>query len=526
MGIQEDVSKFDLHFINKELYSKSLHEFCKAAWNIVEPGRKFYNNWHLEAICEHLEAVSRGEIRNLLINIPPRAMKSLIVSVFWPAWEWITRPNTRWLCSSYAHSLAMRDSLKCRRVVESSWYSSYFGDSFHLAPDQNEKSRFENNQTGYRIATSVGGSGTGEGADRLVCDDPHKVMEAYSKTQRDATITWWDEEMSTRGNDPATFSKVIIMQRIHDNDLSGHVLERGEYEHLCIPMEYTTRRFVFVKNDAGGSSKEEVEVSSLETSLGWKDPRKEEGELLWPDRMPLKYVTGLKKELGTRAASGQLQQDPTPDKAGLVQRDWWRFWKVLPDRFDWTVLSWDFAFKKTEDTDYVVGQLWGRVGAYYYLIDQVRDRMGFNETLQAMITMNAKWSNINGGLGGVNENLVEEKANGSAIIDTLKASISGLIAYNPEESKYARAAAASPSIESGNVFIPDPSLAPWVHNYIEEWASFPKGSNDDQVDSTSQVIKRFKNNVNNWEEYANSLNSGKQVSQVSEALVQMLWGHS
>jgi hypothetical protein len=217
---------------------RSLREYIRMAWHVVEPSTPYVHGWHIDAMCEHLEAVTAGEIRNLLITVPPRHMKSLTVSVFWPTWEWLTHPERRWLFSSYALSLAIRDSLKCRRLILSPWYQRHFGHVYALTDDQNAKLRFENDKTGYRLSTSVGGAATGEGGDRLVCDDPHNVREADSDVIRAATLVWWDETMSTRLNDPATGARVIIGQRVHENDLAGHVLEQGGYEHLCLRCEY------------------------------------------------------------------------------------------------------------------------------------------------------------------------------------------------------------------------------------------------------------------------------------------------
>ena len=174
----------------------------------------------------------------MLINVPPRHMKSLLVSVLWPAWEWIQHPERRWLFSSYAASLSIRDSMKCRTLIESPWYQSFWGDRFALSSDQNTKTRFDNNRSGYRIATSVGGAATGEGGDRIVCDDPHNVQEAESDSIRKTTTDWFDVVMSTRVNDPRTAAKVVVMQRCHQRDLSGHLLAQGGWDHLCLPAEY------------------------------------------------------------------------------------------------------------------------------------------------------------------------------------------------------------------------------------------------------------------------------------------------
>src|SRR6266567_3010869 len=228
--------------IDRELAGRHLGEFIRQAWAVVEPATPFVPGWHIDAIVEHLEAVSYGQIRNLLINVPPRHMKSLLVSVFWPAWEWLRWPERRWLYSSYAATLSIRDSVKCRRLLESPWYQERWGNVFALTSDQNTKGRFDNSRSGYRLATSVGGAATGEGGDRIVCDDPHNVQEAESDSIRKSTLDWWDVVMSTRVNDPKTAVKVVVMHRCHQQDLSGHLLEQGDWEHLCLPAEYESSR--------------------------------------------------------------------------------------------------------------------------------------------------------------------------------------------------------------------------------------------------------------------------------------------
>src|SRR5271155_3700297 len=293
--------------IEREAATRSLREFVHQAWHVVEPATPFVPGWHIDAIVDHLEAVTRGQLRNLLINVPPRHMKSLLVSVFWPAWEWIKHPERRWLYSSYAASLSIRDSVKCRRLIESPWYRSRWGHVFSLTGDQNAKMRFDNNRSGYRLSTSVGGSVTGEGGDRIVCDDPHKVDEVHSDTVRKAALDWWDVAMSTRVNDPKTSAKVVVMQRCHQQDLSGHLLEQGGWDHLCLPAEY--------------------EGPVRLTSIGFVDPRTERGELLWKERFGPREIADLKRSLGSYAAAGQLQQRPSPAEGGLLKRHWFRFWQ-------------------------------------------------------------------------------------------------------------------------------------------------------------------------------------------------------
>jgi predicted phage terminase large subunit-like protein len=457
--------------VKAERERRSLSEYIRQAWRVVEPSTDYVSGWHIDAIAEHLEAVRRREIRNLLINMPPRHMKSLAVSVFWPTWEWITNPERRWLFASYAQTLSTRDSLKCRRIIESPWYQRNWGHVYQLTSDQNAKTRFDNDKTGYRIATSVGGSATGEGGDYLVIDDPHNVQEAPSQLIREATLRWWDEVMSTRLNNPKTGGKVIVMQRVHQSDLAGHILEQGGWEHLCLPAEY--------------------EGSKYFTSIGWQDPRQAQGELLWPERFGQTEIDSLKTSLGSYAAAGQLQQRPSPAEGGIIKRGWWQFYRDLPADFDEIIQSWDMAFKDLRSSDYVVGQVWGRKGANKYLLDMVRDRIDFPATVQAVRTLSAKWPAAYG-------KLVEDKANGTAVIATLKNEISGLISVEPQGGKEARAAAVSPQIEAGNVYLPDPTLAPWVHDFVEECAAFPNGAHDDMVDSMSQALLRFQLGTGVW----------------------------
>jgi hypothetical protein len=293
--------------IDAERAVRSLQEFVRQAWIIVEPSTPFVPGFHIDAIIKHIEAVTREQIRNLLINVPPRHMKSLLVSVFWPAWEWIAHPEHRWLYGSYAASLSIRDSVKFRRLIESPWYQSRWGDRFDLSSDQNTKVRVDNSRSGYRIATSVGGSATGEGGDRIVCDDPHNVQEVESDTVRKGTLDWFDIVMSTRVNDPKTSATVVVMQRCHQQDLSGHLLEQGGWEHLCLPAEY--------------------EGPTRATSIGFSDPRTAIGELLWNERFGPQEIADLKRKLGSYAAAGQLQQRPSPLGGGIFKRHWWRYWQ-------------------------------------------------------------------------------------------------------------------------------------------------------------------------------------------------------
>jgi predicted phage terminase large subunit-like protein len=470
-----------------ELARRSLRDFIALAWHVVEPARPLIDAWHLHAIADHLQAVSEGHIRHLLINVPPGHGKSLLVNVLFPAWLWIRdEQSAQWrgLFSSYDSGLAIRDSVRCRTLIDSEWYREMFRPAWSLSESQNEKSYFENTRSGFRMSLSVGGRGTGFRGDAIVVDDPLNASDQHSEIVRSKVKFWWDQVMSSRLNNLETGSKIIIMQRLHEDDLAGHVLAQGTYEHLCLPSEY----------DPGRRSV---------TSIGWSDPRTEEGELLFPELFPPGVIEQVKKDLGAAGYAGQHQQRPSPAEGGVLQRHWWRYWKPrglvllpvrvrlpdgseceihavdLPESFDTVIQSWDCTFKDRNTSDFVVGQVLARKGAGRYLLDQVRGRMDMPCTAQAIRALSARYPDAGA-------KLVEDKANGPAVIQSLKHEITGLIEVNPEGGKMSRAAAVSPEAEAGNWYLPHPAVAPWVAGFIEECASFPNGAHDDQVDAWSQ----------------------------------------
>ncbi len=462
--------------IDAELARRSFKVFVQQAWPIVEPAAALIWGPHMDALCDHLQAVAEGRIHNLLINIPPGHSKSLVVAVLWPAWIWARRPEWRGLFSSYAGDLAIRDSVKCRALVEDEWYRGSFMRGWDLSSDQNVKSYFQNTRMGFRAALSVGGKTTGFRGDAVVVDDPLNAVDAHSKASRDAAIRWFDQAMGNRLNDLRKGVRVVIMQRLHQEDLSGHLLEAGGWDHLCLPSEFDPRR-------------------RCATNIGWKDWREQPGELLFPELFPADVVAAEKRRLGALGFAGQHQQRPSPAEGNLFRRSWWRRWhraeefvpegvesRLLPEKFDDMLISVDCAFKDTSTSDFVAMGVWGRSGPDRFLLDQVRARMGFSETVKALLGLIGKHPRARA-------RLIEDKANGSAVIDVLRRRVTGLIAVNPEGGKESRAAAVSPEVESGNVFIP--LHADWVSDFVEEHASFPTGANDDQVDQTTQALLRF-----------------------------------
>ncbi len=283
-------------------YESSLYDYVQAAWPYIESA-PFVDNWHIGCLSEHLQAVTTGQIKNLLINIPPGCSKSLMCCVFWPTWEWCRDPSVRFFFASYDQQLATRDSVKCRALMGTSFYRGLWPDKVQFKRDQDQKTYYETIEGGYRLATSIGGHGTGEHPDRIVADDPHNVKRAESETDRQNVIDWWDLTMPTRGLSRDA-RRVVIMQRLHHRDLSGHILSsKASFVHLCLPMRYEPRRMAM-------------------TPLGWTDPRREEGELLTPIQFPEDKVAGLEKSLGAYGTAGQLQQRPQPRSGGLFKPQW------------------------------------------------------------------------------------------------------------------------------------------------------------------------------------------------------------
>ena len=457
-----------------------LRLFVEHAWPILDPATPFVGGWYTDAVCEHLSAVTRGELRDLIILLPPRLGKSKLVAVYWPCWEWgpANLPHTRWLFNTYALALTLRDSGYRRQVMESAWYKRRWSARFTLGQERfrpDTASKYENDQTGFHLATSVGGSNTGEGGHRIVCDDGLSAQDAYSEAARENVIRWWTVVMPSRRND-ATSARVIVQQRLHERDLAGFLMaEEGGYTVLSLPNEYDPKRPCVTR--------------------WFRDPRTEAGELLCPARLSRAQTEELKSPvlgLGEYDYAQQYQQLTVPPEGGILKEKWWRYWVPathplvgkpdefgrpilpLPRTFQQRIQTWDMSFKKTATGSYVCGLAWGRRQTNAFLLTMFRERVGFVDTVTAVEDMARDFPSQ-----GI---YVEGKANGPAVIDSLRLKIPGLVESDVEQSKEARAHAASPHVQAGNYVLPHPSIHPWTTTIRLETRAFPNAAHDDIVD--------------------------------------------
>jgi predicted phage terminase large subunit-like protein len=431
-------------------------------------------NWHHQKLCEYLERWAFGDIDRLMVFMPPRNGKSELVSRRLPAFIFGHEPDASIIATSYGSDLASRMNRDVQRIIDSPSYHAIFPDTTLNGSNVRTVANgsylrnsdiFEIvNHKGVYKSSGVGGAITGMGMKFGIIDDPYKNrQDANSQTVRESIWDWYVSTFYTRLEKGG---KVLItLTRWHEDDLAGRLLKLAR-------SDPSADQWVVVNFPA-----------IAEGDLHEDDPR-EEGDPLWPAKYPLKELLKIKATVGSYEWNALFQQRPSPAGGNIFNRSWWKYYKVLPNRFDELIQSWDCTFKDNKDSDYVVGQVWGRIGADKYLIDQVRDKMNFPTTVQAIRNLTAKYPETRA-------KYIEDKANGSAIIQTLSSEINGIIAVNPDGGKIARAQAVSPDVEAGNVYLPDPSIAPWINDFVEEATSFPNGAHDDQVDGMTQAVNQI-----------------------------------
>lgn len=451
--------------IKRREYQRAQHlnVYIRQSWRVIEPATEYLHNWHIDLICEYLEACKLRQIKRLIINIPPRSIKSTAVTVNFPTWLWTMAPHERFMFASYSQGLSTKHSIDRRDIIQSDWYQQGWGKVFQLTEDQNQKTEFRNDHAGHMIATSMTGTSTGKGCNFLIVDDPHNPLEAESDLQRDTAIESFDRTLSTRLDNKKQDVIIVVMQRLHEKDLTGHLLAQGGWQNLCLPAIEEKRTVYYFP------------VSKTEKV-------REEGDILWPDREGPDELAQAKRQLGSYGFAGQYQQQPSPSGGGIVKRSWWRTYRKAPDDFEKIIQSWDCTFKDAETSDFVVGQVWGKKGADAYLLDQVRGKWNITSTLQEVVALSAKWPKSSA-------KYVEDKANGTAVIALLKQKVPGLLPVNPEGGKIVRANAVSPYVESGNVYVPEES--DYISDFLGEWDKFPNGDHDDQVDACTQALNQL-----------------------------------
>lgn len=457
--------------IEAEEYRRDFYSFVVAAWPYVEPGIIFVDGWHLRAIAQYLQALFEGRIpsNNLMMNIPPRHMKSLMCNVFYPAWVWTRAPWAKFLCFSYSEQLTIRDSMKCRQLIGSRWYQERFNVS--VSPRNDHKDQFDLTGGGYRYCFGTGGSIAGQGGDIIIIDDPLEISKANSKAERERVNYTYDNAIATRGNDPKTVKKILIMQRLHDEDLCGHILGRGDdWETLIFPAEYeAVRRF--------------------HSSIGFDDPRTKEGQLLWPERFGEKEMEVFKQTLSEIGIAGQLQQRPTPLVGAIFKREWFKERRAsMPctARF----FSWDTAASIEDTAAYTCGIVGELTPDYRLFIRDVwRNKIEFPQ-LQYAIEGQVKrfgWKKSQ----QLRDIIIENKSSGIQVIQSMKQTselAENVVPFTPKGDKIARAYEAAKWCEKGMVVLPTPDEDhAFMLDFETELFTFPNSQYKDQVDALSQL---------------------------------------
>ncbi|MGH6876480.1 MAG: phage terminase large subunit [Rhizomicrobium sp.] len=442
------------------LLRNDFHLFLHRSFCELNPRAAFLDNWHIEVLAAKLDEVRRGLTKRLIVNLPPRHLKSHAASIALPAW-WLGRdPSAQLLCVSYGQELSDKLSRDCRALMTSSFYERRFPT--RLSPTRSAAEEFATTGHGFRLATSVGGVVTGRGGDVIIIDDPLKPEEAVSDAARARTNDWYDNTLYSRLNDRRCGAIVIIMQRLHEDDLVGHVRAQEEWEVVSFPAIAETD-----------------ESYTIETPAGARAFGRKAGEALHEAREPLEEIARIRHALGAYNFAGQYQQQPAPLGGGMVKRGWFRFYDSGAGPFERIVQSWDTANKATELADYSVCTSWGVKAKHFYLLDVFRQKLNFPELKRAVRAQAAQW--------GAEAVLIEDRASGTQLIQELIAEgLHQVKQITPDGDKVMRLHAQTGAIENGFVHLP--RAAPWLDDYLSELMTFPKSRHDDQVDSTSQVL--------------------------------------
>jgi len=471
-----------IDYSQRELDAFLRQDFCaflEKAFYTITPGTRFDYNWHISAISEYLMACKRREIKRLIINIPPRSLKSTIGTVAFPAFLLGHDPSTKIMAASYSKQLSIMHSVQCRLVMESEFYKRIFPRTI-ISPDDNQKASYTTTMRGHRVATSTGGSTTGLGAQFLIADDPHNAMEAQSDVIRQSQIDWFDQSFSTRLNDKENDVIIVIMQRLHEKDVSGHLLAKGgQWQHLCLPAIFDKPKTISI-----GSFKKEIKA----------------GELLHFSRDNAKILEDTKVALGSYAFASQYLMSPAPPGGGIFKREWIKLFpadKPLP-KFDCILQSLDTALTSntfSDPTAFTAFGIFEHKGAKAaMLIDAWQERLEYPELKKKVLS---EWKTRYGEGEGKRSDfiLVEAKGSGISVIQDLQRAQIPVRAYNPGRAdKMQRASLISYLFEAGLVFFPESDrfkgkFPSWAEQVVEQLESFPNASHDDFVDSVTQALR-------------------------------------
>ncbi len=444
-----------LHFARR----RDLYTFTRLCFRILLPGETFIPNWHIEAMCYALERVLRGEVKRLIICVPPRSLKSICCSVAFPAFAMGHDPTRKIICASYGDSLAFKHARDFRAVLESQAYKTLFPGTRIAGKDSQEE--MTTTQGGFRLATSIGGALTGRGGGILNVDDPMKAQDAASKPARDFVNDRFSGALLSRLDNKNEGAVVVVMQRLHLDDLVGHLLEMGGWEVLALPAI--------------------AEEEALIRIGPGKFYHRKRDEVLFPARESREVLEGVKRELGPLGWAAQYQQAPIPLEGNLVKQEWLRFYKEVPERRsgDVVVISWDTALKESETADYSVATVWLIRGDEHYLLDLVRARLAFPALVTVATDMHRRWRPV--------ATVVESKGSGISLIQEMTKARLPVIAFEASVSKVIRMHSQSARFAGGSVYFPEKAL--WLDDLIAELMVFPDGKHDDMVDSVSQALE-------------------------------------
>ena len=446
--------------------------FIQRSFHELNPQTTFLMNWHVEVLAAKLEACRQGKIKRLIINIPPRYLKSISASVALPAFWLGHDPSAQIICVSYGQELSDKLARDCRAIMNTGWYQSVFPT--RLSGEKQSVQEFATTENGFRLATSVGGALTGRGGDVIIIDDPLKPDEALSDPQRNKCNEWFSNTLRSRLNDKQNGCIILIMQRLHEDDLVGHVLGQEDWDVVRFP-----------------AIAEEAEEHTIETVFGSRRFKREVGDVLHPERESKETLDRICKTMGEYNFAGQYQQAPAPFGGGMVKEAWFKRYAPndLPDHFDQIVQSWDTANKPTELSDFSVCTTWGIKDQHIFLLNVLRKRMAYPDLKRAVKEL---WQSYKPSVI-----LIEDKASGTQLIQELiEDRIYAVTRFKPEFDKIMRLNAQTGTIENGFVYLPQE--AHWLADYLHELTTFPASKFNDQVDSTSQALAWTKARPAGW----------------------------